>query len=98
MLPCCRNKLGRLPTYRLWKLLGSRTAEGPCAEVLTPPSDEAMRYDLEFLKEAGFNMLRKHIKVEPARYYYWTDRLGLLVWQHDVPGHSDLLFGAVRER
>ena len=52
--------------------------------VLTPPSDEAMRFDLEFLKEAGFNMLRKHIKVEPARYYYWTDRLGLLVWQ-DMP-------------
>jgi beta-galactosidase/beta-glucuronidase len=51
---------------------------------LTPPSDEAMRFDLEFLKSAGFNMLRKHIKVEPDRYYYHTDRLGLLVWQ-DMP-------------
>ena len=43
-----------------------------------------MRYDLEVLKKVGFNMLRKHIKVEPARYYYDCDRLGLLVWQ-DMP-------------
>jgi beta-galactosidase/beta-glucuronidase len=52
--------------------------------LLTPPSDEAMRYDLEVLKKVGMNMLRKHIKVEPARYYYHCDRLGLLVWQ-DMP-------------
>ena len=52
--------------------------------LLTPPSEEAMRYDLEVLKKLGFNMLRKHIKVEPARYYYDCDRLGLLVWQ-DMP-------------
>ncbi|RHW19487.1 glycoside hydrolase family 2 [Sphingomonas gilva] len=50
----------------------------------TPPSEEAMRYDLEFLKKAGFNMVRKHIKIEPARYYYDADRLGVLVWQ-DMP-------------
>ncbi|MCX7885634.1 MAG: glycoside hydrolase family 2 [Verrucomicrobiae bacterium] len=50
----------------------------------TPPSDAAMRWELEWLKRAGFNMLRKHIKVEPARYYYHCDRLGLLVWQ-DMP-------------
>jgi beta-galactosidase/beta-glucuronidase len=61
--------------------------------VLTPPSDEAMRFDLEFLKQAGFNMLRKHIKVEPARYYYWTDKLGLLVWQ-DMP--SGMMMGDER--
>src|SRR5262245_16854926 len=52
--------------------------------LLTPPSDDAMRYDLEVLKKLGMNMLRKHIKVEPARYYYHCDKLGLLVWQ-DMP-------------
>ena len=52
--------------------------------LLTPPSDEAMKYDLEVLKKLGFNMLRKHIKVEPARLYHHCDRLGLLVWQ-DMP-------------
>ena len=44
--------------------------------LLTPPSDEAMKYDLEVLKKLGFNMLRKHIKVEPARLYYHCDKLG----------------------
>jgi hypothetical protein len=52
--------------------------------LLTPPSDEAMKYDLEVLKKLGMNMLRKHIKVEPARLYYHCDKLGLLVWQ-DMP-------------
>lgn len=52
--------------------------------LLTPPSDEAMKYDLEVLKKVGFNMLRKHIKVEPSRLYYHCDKLGLLVWQ-DMP-------------
>jgi len=50
----------------------------------TPPSEEAMKSDLIFLKRAGFNMLRKHIKVEPARYYYDADHLGILIWQ-DMP-------------
>lgn len=54
--------------------------------LLTPPSDEAMLFDLNFLKQAGFNMVRKHIKVEPRRYYYHCDRLGLLVWQDQVSG------------
>jgi beta-galactosidase/beta-glucuronidase len=52
----------------------------------TPPNEDAMRYDLEFLKEIGCNMLRKHIKVEPARYYYDCDRLGIIVWQDMVNG------------
>jgi hypothetical protein len=50
----------------------------------TPPSEEAMKSDLVFLKRAGFNMLRKHIKVEPALYYYDADHLGMLIWQ-DMP-------------
>jgi len=50
----------------------------------TPPSDTAIVDELEFLKASGFNTLRKHIKVEPARFYYHCDRLGLLVWQ-DMP-------------
>ncbi|MDO8836931.1 MAG: glycoside hydrolase family 2 TIM barrel-domain containing protein, partial [Vicinamibacterales bacterium] len=54
--------------------------------LLTPPSDAGMRADIEFLKSAGFNMIRKHIKVEPRRYYYHCDRLGMLVWQDQVSG------------
>ena len=50
----------------------------------TPPSDDAMVYDIRTMKELGFNMLRKHIKVEPMRWYYHCDRLGMLVWQ-DMP-------------
>ena len=50
----------------------------------TPPTDEAMRYDIEITKQMGFNMIRKHIKVEPARWYYWCDKLGIMVWQ-DMP-------------
>ncbi|MCH5152765.1 MAG: glycoside hydrolase family 2 [Clostridiales bacterium] len=50
----------------------------------TAPSDEALIFDITTAKELGFNMLRKHIKVEPARWYYHCDRLGMLVWQ-DMP-------------
>ena len=50
----------------------------------TPPSDEALIYDIEQMKALGFNMLRKHMKVECARWYYHCDRLGMLVWQ-DMP-------------
>lgn len=52
--------------------------------LLTPPSDAAMRSDVEFLKAAGFNGLRKHIKVEPRRFYTLCDRLGMLLWQDQV--------------
>ncbi|WP_432948807.1 LamG-like jellyroll fold domain-containing protein [Kribbella sp. CA-253562] len=50
----------------------------------TAPTDEALRFDLEQHKELGFNTVRKHIKVEPDRWYYWADKLGLMVWQ-DMP-------------
>ena len=56
--------------------------------LLTPPSDEAMRFDIETLKKCGFNMMRKHIKVEPRRYYYLCDKIGLLVFQ-DLPSCTD---------
>ena len=50
----------------------------------TPPSEEAMIYDINKLKELGFNTIRKHIKIEPYRYYYYCDKIGMLVWQ-DMP-------------
>jgi hypothetical protein len=53
----------------------------------TAPTDAAIRFDISTLKKLGFNMLRKHVKVEPARYYYWCDRLGMMVWQ-DMPSAS----------
>ena len=52
--------------------------------IYTPPTDLAMRYDLEQSKALGFNLIRKHVKVEPRRWYYYADKLGLLVWQ-DMP-------------
>ena len=57
-----------------------------CDGGMTPPTDEAMIYDIAKMKELGFNMLRKHIKVEPARWYYHCDRLGMLVWQDMISG------------
>jgi beta-galactosidase/beta-glucuronidase len=50
----------------------------------TAPTDEALAFDVEKTKELGFNMIRKHVKVEPARWYYHCDRLGMIVWQ-DMP-------------
>lgn len=56
----------------------------------TPPSDEAMIHDIQTMKDCGFNMLRKHIKIEPLRWYYHCDRLGMIVWQDLVSGGSRL--------
>jgi len=53
--------------------------------IYTAPTDEALRSDIEITKALGMNMARKHVKVEPDRWYYWCDKLGLLVWQ-DMPG------------
>ncbi|HOZ38924.1 MAG TPA: glycoside hydrolase family 2 TIM barrel-domain containing protein [Anaerolineaceae bacterium] len=50
----------------------------------TAPSEEAMLFDIEYAKKIGCNMIRKHVKVEPARWYYACDRLGMIVWQ-DMP-------------
>lgn len=54
----------------------------------TPPSDQAMIFDIQTAKDLGYNMLRKHIKVEPMRWYYHCDRLGMLVWQ-DMPNGGE---------
>jgi beta-galactosidase/beta-glucuronidase len=54
----------------------------------TAATDEALKFDVEITKAYGFNMTRKHVKVEPARWYYWCDKLGLLVWQ-DMPSGDD---------
>jgi hypothetical protein len=56
--------------------------------LLTAPSDEAMIFDIKSMKGLGFNMLRKHIKIEPLRWYYHCDRLGMLVWQ-DMPSGGE---------
>lgn len=53
---------------------------------LTPPCDEAMIFDIKEMKRLGFNMLRKHIKIEPMRWYYHCDRLGMIVWQDMMSG------------
>ena len=50
----------------------------------TAPSDEALKFDIQKTKEYGFNMIRKHVKIEPARWYYHADKIGMLVWQ-DMP-------------
>jgi beta-galactosidase/beta-glucuronidase len=52
--------------------------------VLTAPTDEALKSDIAYTKKAGFNLIRKHMKTEPQRFYYWADKLGLFVWQ-DMP-------------
>ena len=71
----------------------------------TAPTDEALAFDVQKTKDWGFNMIRKHVKVEPARWYYHCDRLGILVWQ-DMPSgewtspwqNTQFFEGAERER
>lgn len=60
----------------------------------TAPTDEALIYDIEVTKKLGMNMIRKHVKVEPARWYYHCDRLGMLVWQdmpNKIAGHNNAI-------
>lgn len=57
--------------------------------LLTPPSDEALQYDILKLKELGYNTIRKHIKVESDRFYYHCDKLGMMVWQDMPNGGGD---------
>jgi hypothetical protein len=64
--------------------------------IYTPPTDAAIRADVEAVKRLGFNMARKHVKVEDPRWYYWCDRLGVAVWQ-DMPSSHDLSTPEARE-
>jgi beta-galactosidase/beta-glucuronidase len=57
--------------------------------LLTPPSDEALQYDILKLKELGYNTIRKHIKIESERFYYHCDKLGMIVWQDMPNGGGD---------
>ncbi|HEX3146454.1 MAG TPA: glycoside hydrolase family 2 TIM barrel-domain containing protein [Gemmataceae bacterium] len=75
-----RLMLNNKPLFQLGPLDQGWWPDG----LYTPPTEEAMVYDLKVLKDLGMNMLRKHIKVEPSRLYYACDKLGLLVWQ-DMP-------------
>ena len=66
----------------------------------TAPTDAALKYDIEITKRLGFNMIRKHVKVEPDRWYYWCDTMGMLVWQ-DMPAgdnRDDAAKEAIRRR
>ncbi|MBO6102463.1 MAG: AbfB domain-containing protein, partial [Opitutales bacterium] len=60
---------------------------------LTAPTDEALKSDIQNHKDLGFNMIRKHIKVEPARWFYWCDKIGILVWQDFPNSHTHIQIG-----
>ena len=85
-----RIVLNGKPTFLLGTLDQGYWPDG----IYTAPTDDALRFDIQKTKDLGFNTIRKHIKVEPARWYYWADRLGLMVWQ-DAPalptGRNDRL-------
>lgn len=64
--------------------------------IYTAPTDAALKFDIEAEKKLGFNMVRKHVKVEPERWYYWADKLGLLVWQ-DMPSGDNATPQAIEQ-
>lgn len=77
-----RNRivLNNKPTFLLATLDQGYWPDG----IYTAPTDAALKFDIQKTKDLGFNTIRKHIKVEPARWYYWADRIGVMVWQ-DMP-------------
>jgi len=62
--------------------------------LLTAPTDDALAFDIEAIKAMGFNTIRKHIKIEPARWYYHADKIGIMVWQDMVNPNQSLPAGA----
>ncbi len=72
-----RIRLNNKPTFLLGVLDQGYWPDG----LYTAPSDQAIQSNIQIAKSLGFNMIRKHVKVEPQRWYYWADRLGMLVWQ-----------------
>ncbi|WP_216844764.1 sugar-binding domain-containing protein [Rhodanobacter sp. L36] len=90
-----RNRivLNGKPTFLLATLDQGYWPDG----IYTAPTDAALKFDIQKTKDLGFNTIRKHIKVEPARWYYWADHIGLMVWQ-DMPalptGSNDKLSDA----
>ncbi|MCL5281234.1 MAG: DUF4965 domain-containing protein [Planctomycetes bacterium] len=81
---CLNNK----PLFRYGPLDQGWWPDG----LYTAPTDEALKYDIEVTKQLGMNLARKHVKVEPDRWYYWCDKLGLLVWQ-DMPSGDRFIGG-----
>jgi len=81
-----RNRivLNGKPTFLLATLDQGYWPDG----IYTAPTDAALKFDIQKTKDLGFNTIRKHIKVEPARWYYWADRIGVMVWQ-DMPSDAD---------
>ncbi|KRT15924.1 glycosyl transferase family 2 [Pedobacter ginsenosidimutans] len=85
-----RIMLNNKPYYNLGTLDQGFWPEG----LYTAPTDEALAYDIKAIKAMGFNTIRKHIKVEPARWYYHADKLGMLVWQDMVNPNQGLPEGS----
>ncbi|MDR6784991.1 hypothetical protein ABIE26_003689 [Pedobacter africanus] len=85
-----RIMLNNKPYYNLGTLDQGFWPEG----LYTAPTDEALAFDIKAIKAMGFNTIRKHIKVEPARWYYHADKLGMLVWQDMVNPNQGLPQGA----
>ena len=85
-----RIVLNGKPTFLLATLDQGYWPDG----IYTAPTDAALKFDIQKTRDFGFNTIRKHIKVEPARWYYWADRIGMMVWQ-DMPslptGRNDAL-------
>lgn len=85
-----RITLNNKPYYNLGTLDQGFWPDG----LYTAPTDEALAFDIKAIKAMGFNTIRKHIKVEPARWYYYADKLGMLVWQDMVNPNQGLPEGA----